>query len=72
MQIVGQVSAWIEPDAADAQACSRSCSALQQELSWAGFLGLQAVLLPMQQAPLQHAVNYAQVVNQVGDEANSL
>jgi hypothetical protein len=63
-QIVGKVSPWINPDASDAELAQRSAAALQQELNWAAFLGLQAVLLP---TPQQHkgAFNFAQVVNQV-------
>lgn len=65
MQIVGRTSSWIDPDAADPQAASSSCAALQQQLSWAAFLGLQAVLLP-QPRQLGRPFNYAQVINQVG------
>jgi hypothetical protein len=64
-QIVGRTSSWIDPDAADADAASSSCAALQQQLSWAAFLGLQAVLLP-QPKQLHKPFNYAQVINQVG------
>lgn len=64
-QIVGRTSSWIDPDAADTALASSSCAALQQQLSWAAFLGLQAVLLPAPRQ-LDRPFNYAQVVNQVG------
>jgi hypothetical protein len=63
-QIAGKVSPWINPDAADPKLAQRSAAALQQELNWAAFLGLQAVLLPPPQQA-KGAFNFAQVVNQV-------
>ncbi len=41
-QVVGRVSAWINPDAADAQLRTDSEAALRAELSWAAHLSLQA------------------------------
>lgn len=64
VQIVGRTSSWIDPDSSDAGVSSSSCAALQQQLSWAAFLGLQAVLLPPPWQ-LDRPFNYAQVVNQV-------
>jgi hypothetical protein len=61
---VGKVSAWIAPDAADAALASRSGAGLSQELAWAAFLGLQAVLVPGPQQ-LAAPFNYAQAINQV-------
>jgi len=61
---VGRTSDWIDPDSPDAALASSSCAALQQQLSWAAFLGLQAVLLP-QPRQLSSPFNYVQVVNQV-------
>lgn len=63
---MGKVSSWISPDSQDAAAASRSCAALSQELSWAAFLGLQAVLVPGPKQ-LGAAFNYGQVINQVCD-----
>lgn len=65
-QIVGKVSSWIDPDSPEPELAQRSAAALQQELSWAAFLGLQAVLLPTPQQQHKGAFNFAQVVNQVG------
>ena len=64
LQIVGRTSSWIDPDTADHTLSTSSCAALQQQLSWAAFLGLQAVLLPPPKQ-LQSHFNYAQVINQV-------
>lgn len=70
-QIVGRTSAWIDPDAPNnPQLASSSCAALQQELSWAAFLGLQAVLLPAPRQ-LDACFNYAQVINQVRGNAGN-
>lgn len=63
-QIVGKVSSWIDPDSPEPELAQRSAAALQQELSWAAFLGLQAVLLPTPQQQHKGAFNHAQVVNQ--------
>lgn len=63
LQIVGRTSAWINPDAADAELAKSSSQALSQELAWAAFLGLQAVII--QPPPGSHLVNLAQLVNKV-------
>eukprot|EP00878_Enallax_costatus_P044982 GHUV01053801.1.p1 GENE.GHUV01053801.1~~GHUV01053801.1.p1 ORF type:complete len:154 (+),score=24.80 GHUV01053801.1:28-489(+) len=63
-QIVGKISDWINPDSSDADMASKSSNALQQELNWAAFLGLQAVLLPTP-AAAPNTYNMAQVINQV-------
>ncbi|KAF8064646.1 PRMT5 [Scenedesmus sp. PABB004] len=62
-QIVGKVSPWINPDAGDVAAAKKAGAALQQELSWAAFLGLQAVLLPAP-ADARAAFNWVQTINQ--------
>lgn len=64
MQIVGKVSSWIDADSQDASAAATSREALRQELAWAAFLGMQAVLLPrVREAPA--SFNTAGIVNQV-------
>lgn len=63
-QVVGKVSPWIDPDAANPALRRDSEAALQQELAWAGHLSLQAVVLPPPPQPL-NAANYARIINQV-------
>lgn len=63
-QIVGQTSDFINTDSLDPKTADVSCAALQQELSWAAFLGLQAVLVKAPQPP-HKVIHFAQVVNQV-------
>lgn len=46
-QVVGRVSSWIDPDAADAPLAADSVAALAQELAWAAHLSLQAVIVPI-------------------------
>ncbi|KIY97450.1 putative Protein arginine N-methyltransferase 5 [Monoraphidium neglectum] len=61
-QIVGKTSEWIHPDSSDADLAARSARALAQEIEWASFLGLQAVVV--QPPPrLGAAVNFARLVN---------
>eukprot|EP00877_Chromochloris_zofingiensis_P008918 jgi/Chrzof1/427/Cz01g15150.t1 len=62
-QIVGQTSDFINTDSLDPKTADVSCAALQQELSWAAFLGLQAVLVKAPQPP-HKVIHFAQVVNQ--------
>ena len=65
-QIVGRTSSWIDPDSSDPELAKRSSQALSQELSWAAFLGLQAVIV----TPNPNAtsiVNLAQIINKVGN-----
>ncbi|KAI8473882.1 MAG: PRMT5 arginine-N-methyltransferase-domain-containing protein [Monoraphidium minutum] len=61
-QIVGRTSEWIDPDSSDRELAARSGRALAQELEWASFLGLQAVVVA---APpnLGKAVNFSRIVN---------
>ena len=66
-QVVGKVSEWIQPDAAEQQLRTASATALRQELEWASHLSLQACILRL---PLQHGgeashANLARIVNQV-------
>lgn len=63
--MVGKVSPWIAPDAADAALRLDSEAALQQELAWAAHLSLQAVMLPAL-SPTEGNANYARLVGQVG------
>jgi PRMT5 TIM barrel domain len=41
MQVVGKISPWVHPDAADLALRLDSEAALQQELAWAAHLSLQ-------------------------------
>jgi hypothetical protein len=45
-ELVGLVSQWLDLDSEDAELRRDSRAALQMEVSWAQFTGLQAVLLP--------------------------
>lgn len=70
MQIVGRTSSWIDPDSSDPVFAKRSSQALSQELSWAAFLGLQAVIVtPNPKAT--SIVNLAQIINKVGSSRSS-
>lgn len=61
-QIVGRTSSWIDPDSPDAALAARSARALKQELDWASFLGLQAVVVTP--PPRLHAaVNFSRLLN---------
>eukprot|EP00775_Hariotina_reticulata_P012234 gene12234-12372_t len=62
-QIVGKTSSWIDPDSEDPQTAAKGAQALLQELNWAAFLGLQAVLIPSPAHPAA-AFNFAQILNQ--------
>jgi protein arginine N-methyltransferase 5 len=61
-QIVGKISAWIDPDAEDPEVRRASAAALREELAWASHLTVQACLLP---APRQgaRAATYARLIN---------
>ncbi len=61
-QIVGKTSTWIDPDSADPALAAKSAAALAQELEWASFLGLQAVLITPPRE-LHAAVNFSRIVN---------
>ncbi len=63
--MVGKVSPWVAPDAADAALRLDSEAALQQELAWAAHLSLQAVMLPVL-SPTEGNANYARLVGQAG------
>lgn len=57
--IVGRLSTWLDPDAADARLAQRSESELRRELDWAIHIGLPCVLLnriPETFAHLAHVV----------------
>ncbi|PNW85217.1 hypothetical protein CHLRE_03g176550v5 [Chlamydomonas reinhardtii] len=62
-QVVGAVSDWIQPDAANPALRQRSVTALKTQLGWAAHLGLQAVVMPPPHAP-GRCPNYAGVLNQ--------
>ncbi|EIE25124.1 protein arginine N-methyltransferase 5 [Coccomyxa subellipsoidea C-169] len=62
-QIVGKVSPWIQPDAADEALRMDSQAALRQELEWATHLSLQACILHLPPSP--SSADFAHVVNQV-------
>lgn len=64
-KVVGAVSDWIQPDAANPALRQRSVTALKTQLGWAAHLGLQAVVMPPPHAP-GRCPNYAGVLNQVG------
>jgi len=64
-QIVGCTSEWIDADAPEPGLAQRSARALAQQLQWAGFLGLQAVII-RHPRNLLGAANFAQVLRQVG------
>jgi len=53
---------WINPDASDPQLAAKSALALPQELEWASFLGLQAVLVTPP-PNLDRAVNFSRIIN---------
>ncbi len=62
LQIVGKVSPWIQPDAADEALRMDSQAALRQELEWATHLSLQACILHLPPSP--SSADFAHVVNQ--------
>ena len=62
-QVVGSVSAWIDPDSSDPRLKAQSLTTLKQQLAWAGHLGLQAVLLPPVPQTMR-AAHYSQAVQQ--------
>ncbi|KAK9854496.1 hypothetical protein WJX84_003535, partial [Apatococcus fuscideae] len=59
-QVVGRVSEWLQPDAADAGLRAESQRRLRAELDWAAHLSMQAVILPA--PPALNTANYAQVL----------
>jgi hypothetical protein len=63
---VGATSSWIDPDAADPAAAALGAGALAQELEWASFLGLQAVLVTPPPL-LSAAVNFPRVISKALD-----
>ncbi len=68
--MVGKVSPWVAPDAADAALRLDSEAALQQELAWAAHLSLQAVMLPVL-SPTEGNANYARLVGQARTHKSS-
>lgn len=62
-QVVGKVSPWVAPDAAEPGLRLDSEAALQQELAWAAHLSLQAVVLPAL-SPVDGSANFARIVGQ--------
>ena len=61
-QIVGHVSRWIDPDASDQELAAQSIIALEQELSWAAHMTVQACVLPtLPQRAM--SFNYFRIIN---------
>ena len=61
-QVVGKLSEWIQPDAAEEPLRGNSATALRQELEWASHLSLQACVLRL--PPGASHANLARIVNQ--------
>lgn len=61
-QIVGSVSTWIDPDAEDGKFAAESTLALEQELSWASHMTVQACILPPPPRGVS-SFNYFRAVN---------
>ncbi len=70
--MVGKVSPWIAPDAADASLRLDCEAALQQELAWAAHLSLQAVMLPVLSHVADGNANYARLVGQASAHGRTL
>ncbi|GBG23841.1 Protein arginine N-methyltransferase 5 [Hondaea fermentalgiana] len=60
--VVGELSKWIDLDAADAQLRHASEKALKQELMWASHLSLAAVVAP---CPSKSCLNYANAIQRL-------
>ena len=65
-QAVGQASELAQPDAADASRRQAGEAALTQELEWAAYQSLQAVVVPVRQAAV---ANLARTLLRVGPAA---
>lgn len=57
MQVVGKISPWVHPDAADPALRLDSEAALQQELAWAAHLSLQVAPGNCMHGSCMHACN---------------
>jgi len=68
-QVVGLLPEWIEPDSHDERTVRESERALLSECSWAGHLGLHAVLLPPPSTP--PFVNYSRCLLSASSAAGS-
>ncbi|CAG8639921.1 1692_t:CDS:10, partial [Acaulospora colombiana] len=61
---VGKISDWLDLDSSDHDIRTNSEIALKQQISWAGHLGLSAVLAPF---PADCPMNYARSLNSILD-----